>query len=428
MMDTIELGLDEIKVDFSTYGYRKQKDLLRVQQYREILDVLPPVDVFDTPLGMVLVAGHHRYDAHVNEGRQTLRANLHQGSELEARLFAIKSNVVHGLPLTRAERKQALRDFILISKAGDGNVSDREIARDFGACSRSTVLRERRELVKEELLPLNADELANLDGYIAEHSQMSDTEIADAFGCHSRTVYRHRQDLLKSGVLEPESSDSASNDAVSQNEENDDQGDLFQTGGSSEEGKSEESSSAGETGASNDGPEPEQEAESTSADAEAESSEQPEEEKLDQNSATSGEGSVPKTETTEESIGQSSKEPGSDNLRKNGGTSPQDSAQKTDLVASGNNTPTTTDPMAQFYKDKQKQVEYLKITSWVNEFIDDLTALNLKFNGLIREYKPGGISEALEKQNVEHRLNDIATECHWMLENVEKIGGIPDVE
>ena len=256
MMDTIELGLDEIKVDFSTYGYRKQKDWLRVQQYQEILDTLPPVDVFDTPQGMVLVAGHHRYDAHVNEGRQTLRANLHQGSELEARLFAIKSNVVHGLPLTRAERKQALRDFILISKAGDGNVSDRDIARDFGACSRETVRRERRELVKEELLPLNTDELANLDGYIAEHSQMSDTEIADVFGCGRNTVWRHRQDLLDSGVLEQESVPGDTNVSVEQNEENDDQGDLFQTEGGSEEGKSEESSA--------------------SADAEAESPEQTE--------------------------------------------------------------------------------------------------------------------------------------------------------
>jgi len=25
-------------------------------------------------------------------------------------------------------------------------------------------------------------------------------------------------------------------------------------------------------------------------------------------------------------------------------------------------------------------------------------------------------------------LNDIATECYWILENVEKIGGIPDAE
>jgi len=203
-------------------------------------------------------------------------------------------------------------------------------------------------------------------------------------------------------VLEPESSDSGSNEPVQQNAENDDQGDLFQTEGSSEkESSSDETASettdeyvnrvreemitnpesVGET-------EPEQEAESTSADAEAES---PEEEA-----------------TTEEAEGESE--------------------SSTDMVASGNNTPTTTDPTAQFYKDKQKQVEYMKITSWMNEFIEDLGALNSRFDGLLRKYKPGGISEALEKQNVEHRLNDIATECHWMLENVEKIGGIPDAE
>ena len=233
-METVELGLDEIKVDFSTYGYRKQKDMLRVQQYQEILDVLPPVDVFDTPLGMVLVAGHHRYDAYIKERRQKIKANLHQGTEAEAKLFAIKSNVVHGLPLTRAERKQALRDFILISKGEDPKISDRDIATAFGACSRETVRRERRELVKEELLPFNTDELANLDGYITQHSQMLDAEIADVFGCHRSTVFRRRQDLLDSGVLEPESVAGDTNVSVQQNEENDDQGDLFQTGGEAE--------------------------------------------------------------------------------------------------------------------------------------------------------------------------------------------------
>ena len=233
-METVELGLDEIKVDFSTYGYRRQKDMLRVQQYQEILDVLPPVDVFDTPEGMVLVAGHHRYDAYIKERRQKIKVHLHQGTETEAKLFAIKSNVVHGLPLTRAERKQALRDFILICKEEDPKMSDRDIATAFGACGKDTVNRERRELVKEELLPLNTDELANLDGYITQHPQMLDAEIADVFGCHRSTVFRRRQDLLDSGVLEPESVAGVSNETVQQNEENDDQGDLFQTGGEAE--------------------------------------------------------------------------------------------------------------------------------------------------------------------------------------------------
>ena len=70
----------------------------------------------------------------------------------------------------------------------------------------------------------------------------------------------------------------------------------------------------------------------------------------------------------------------------------------------------------------------MKITKWVDEFIEDLGALNSRFDGLIRKYKPGGISEALETLNEEYRLNDIATECHWILENIEKIGGIPDAE
>ena len=368
MMDTIELGLDEIKVDFSTYGYRKQKDLLRVQQYREILDVLPPVDVFDTPLGMVLVAGHHRYDAHVNEGRQTLRANLHQGSELEARLFAIKSNVVHGLPLTRAERKQALRDFILISKEENPKISDRDIATAFGACSHSTVLRERRELVKEELLPLNADELANLDGYITQHSQMLDAEIADVFGCHRSTVFRRRQDLLDSVVLEPESVAGASNEAVQQNEENDDQGDLFQTGGEPEE----ESSDEIEPTSSND---------------------------EDNNSATSGEDSVQKTETAEE---------------------PAEAS--TDMVASS-----PTDPVAiRLRQENEDKKAYADIVLWLNNYARELGGFNLKFNGLIRKHGIPKIATALEVLNTEHRVDDLATQCYLILEKIEKVGGKAD--
>jgi len=123
-------------------------------------------------------------------------------------------------------------------------------------------------------------------------------------------------------VLEPESSDSGSNEPVQQNAENDDQGDLFQT-----EGSSEKESSSDETG----------------------------------------------SETTDEYVNRVREEMIT-NPESVGETEPEQEAEST----SAN--------------------------------------------------KLGGISEALENQNVEHRLNDIATECHWMLENVEKIGGIPDAE
>ena len=364
-MEAVELRLDEVKVDFGTYGYRKQKDLLRVQQYQEILDVLPPVDVFDTPLGMVLAAGHHRYDAHVNEGRETLRANLHQGAEHEARLFAIRSNVVHGLPLTRAEMKQALRDFILISKAGDESVSDRAIARGFGACSRETVARERRELVKEELLPLNPDELAALDEYITGHSQVSDADIADVFGCGRNTVWRHRQKLQKSGVLESEgvpggsnepveqdgeSVTGVSNDTVSQDGGNEGQGDLFQAEGEAEEGTK--------------GDQP------TTPGAEAETAEGSEE-------------------------------------------------ASTGMVASS-----PTDPAAiRLRQENEDKKAYAEIVLWLNTYARELGGFNLKFNGLIRKYGIPKIATALEVLNTEHRVDDLATQCYLILEKIEQIGG-----
>lgn len=52
----------------------------RVELFRSRLDELPPVLVFDTPRGLFLVEGHHRLAAAQLSGRETIEAEIREGS------------------------------------------------------------------------------------------------------------------------------------------------------------------------------------------------------------------------------------------------------------------------------------------------------------------------------------------------------------
>jgi hypothetical protein len=59
-------------------------DPARVGQYAKSLDELPPVVVFDTERGLLLVDGYHRLAAARRLGRTTLNVELHHGSRSDA--------------------------------------------------------------------------------------------------------------------------------------------------------------------------------------------------------------------------------------------------------------------------------------------------------------------------------------------------------
>ena len=113
----MEIRIDEIKADFEAYAYRDDLDGETVKRYQQIIDDLPPVDVFNTEEGLILAGGYHRLEAHRQEGRETITANIHQGTVFEAKMFACKANAQHGLNMTASERKRALMDFIRFSLA-----------------------------------------------------------------------------------------------------------------------------------------------------------------------------------------------------------------------------------------------------------------------------------------------------------------------
>jgi hypothetical protein len=69
------------------------------------IDRLPPISVHAR--SMAVIDGVHRVAAHRLVGRQRIAAILFDGDLRDALILAIRANVVHGLPLTLRERRQA---------------------------------------------------------------------------------------------------------------------------------------------------------------------------------------------------------------------------------------------------------------------------------------------------------------------------------
>ena len=63
-------------------------DPARVGRYAGMLDDLPPVTVFETPEGLLLVDGYHRVAAAWRLGLETVEAQMRRGSRRDALRYA----------------------------------------------------------------------------------------------------------------------------------------------------------------------------------------------------------------------------------------------------------------------------------------------------------------------------------------------------
>ena len=73
-------------------------DAARVKRYAEILDALPPVVVFDTGEGLLLVDGCHRVAAARCRDLETIEAEVRQGSRNDALQYAARVGAAqHGI-------------------------------------------------------------------------------------------------------------------------------------------------------------------------------------------------------------------------------------------------------------------------------------------------------------------------------------------
>jgi ParB-like chromosome segregation protein Spo0J len=69
--------------------HQRRLDPLQVDEYRDSIDQIPPIVVFETEQGLLLADGHHRLAAAVAEGKETIEVEVRQGSRKDALAYAV---------------------------------------------------------------------------------------------------------------------------------------------------------------------------------------------------------------------------------------------------------------------------------------------------------------------------------------------------
>ncbi len=117
-----------------------------VQEYSDALAAgatFPPVIVFSDGDSYWLGDGFHRFEAHQSAGLTEIDAEIRDGDQRDAKLFAAGANADHGLRRTQADKRSAI--LVLLTDPEWRGWSDKEIARRT-ATSDKTVAKVRREL------------------------------------------------------------------------------------------------------------------------------------------------------------------------------------------------------------------------------------------------------------------------------------------
>ena len=85
----------------------------KIEEYAKLMEEgvkFPPVVVFsETENVYILADGFHRFRAAKKAGHQTIACIVKPGSIRNAQLFALRANAEHGLPLTQAEKRAAVK-------------------------------------------------------------------------------------------------------------------------------------------------------------------------------------------------------------------------------------------------------------------------------------------------------------------------------
>jgi ParB-like chromosome segregation protein Spo0J len=103
-----KIALRKIVVD-PTIQIRRSNHEPTIRRYAESFEKLPPVELFDTPDGLLLADGFHRVAAAERLGLSTIDAKVRKGSRKAALEFAVVSNTKNADPLTPDERDDGIR-------------------------------------------------------------------------------------------------------------------------------------------------------------------------------------------------------------------------------------------------------------------------------------------------------------------------------
>ena len=134
-MSIEELSFTSLKINGGTQPRQAISDET-VLEYAEALRdgaVFPPVVVVRDGANLWLVDGFHRFHAHRSCGRETIAADVREGTLRDAVLHSLSANVEHGLRRTNADKRKAVLTMLtnkLVATDDRGNPwSNSEIAK-----------------------------------------------------------------------------------------------------------------------------------------------------------------------------------------------------------------------------------------------------------------------------------------------------------
>ena len=141
-IDAISDGSAQVRVEMSDQT---------VIDYAEEMDggaIFPPVVVYFDGTDHWLAEGYHRVEAARKIGRDSIAAEVHEGTKRDAILLGIGANATHGLRRTQADKWRAVE--ILLRDDEWSKLSDRQIAKR-AKVDHKTVGKIRREMSGGEI-------------------------------------------------------------------------------------------------------------------------------------------------------------------------------------------------------------------------------------------------------------------------------------
>ena len=109
---------------------RFEPDPARIQQYAEVVELLPPIEINQRN---ELIDGYHRWVAHRKNGLDTIEAIVtHTESDIELDRLMAKRNADFGIQLTNEEKKRKARQWFT-----DLSTDEEQMAEDLAVTVRT---------------------------------------------------------------------------------------------------------------------------------------------------------------------------------------------------------------------------------------------------------------------------------------------------